>query len=242
MPDSPPERDRTVILLGAGASKASCHDLPVMHGFFRHTEKAPLPDRVAEHLERIYGTSVCRDDWNLEEAIAHLDMLGQHRDGASSNEQRDTDWILDARRGIEDFVVHRLAVTPTETALLDNPEQDDDPSSKPGVDRLYGALLSGLLNLDDDPRAQGTVISTNYDLLADYALSALQLMGAGRLALCAGRPRRQVGPTTGSATRAALAITRGNGLVSEATRISGLAIVPESRLPVSARVSEHGRR
>ncbi len=69
--DTPMTEQRTILLLGAGASKASRFELPTMQGFFAHNA-AHIPDAMTKMLMEMYGMHSKLADWNLEDALSFL--------------------------------------------------------------------------------------------------------------------------------------------------------------------------
>ncbi|MBM3214629.1 hypothetical protein FJZ36_06915 [Candidatus Poribacteria bacterium] len=166
-------RDRTVILLGAGASSASAHCLPVMKGFFQEACGIKPTPELKTGLEWLYGRETQPEDMNLEEVIAFLDMSEQHREGATFKELDATDHLVRLRRELDRFLRRRLTV--------ESPWHSLDPHSvgygqtpRKFGDSLHSALFDAHLRRDNDTFRINTLVTLNYDLVADYALRCLE--------------------------------------------------------------------
>jgi len=146
---------KTVILAGAGLSAASTFALPVMSTFF--CDGVDPGSRLGQLLEWLYPDSA-RDTWNLEEVLSFLETA-KHRTAMWGDRvphehptSRPDQLYLEA----VDFVKRRLSIPPDETCELHS--------------RLLGTLSP-----------PDTVITLNYDLVADQALVGLaDVLGTGR--------------------------------------------------------------
>jgi len=132
------------MLLGAGASHASDLHLPTMRTFFSDPD---LPRTVASFLAEYYGTTD-PTDYDLEEVLTHLFL----------SERRAPGWI-----GFEQsMVMQHLQAGLAYWTLLGYVRARLNPKDAP-VCGHHVALFDELQPLD-------SVISLNYDLVADQAL------------------------------------------------------------------------
>jgi len=146
-------RSKTVLVLGAGASFASDFKLPVMAGFF-----GPQRDgfaEVFEFLESFYPTHE-PSEYNLEDVLAFL----------SVSRERMQVWGLPPSAGtfasyddlysaVLQYILRRLEIP------------------KDGICKLHKSLFSMLDKKD-------SILSLNYDLVADQVLSDLAPKEYGR--------------------------------------------------------------
>lgn len=144
--------EKTVVLLGAGASYASDFHLPVMRGFW--PSFADLPSPLAEFLAWLYpnGEAEC----NLEEALAYLELA---RDRAST-------WALPMTpSGVHPDQCYSTALDDVRSRLLTPP----------------GKTCAQHVNLFHALEPGDTVITMNYDLIADEALKVVEIPSGSRL-------------------------------------------------------------
>jgi len=139
------QASKTILLLGAGASKASDFRLPTMRGFF---DLAQVPENLKEFL-KIFYPAMLVEEFDLEEVLTHLTL----------SVRRLPSWIPDERVqhsiGVHYplgdllwYVGRRLAIDPTK------------------ICSRHAALFRRL-------EARDSVLTLNYDLVADQALSVL---------------------------------------------------------------------
>lgn len=141
---------KRVLVLGAGASKASKFDLPTMAGFF-----GPEPSRFKSlftFLKWFYPDRP-KSDYNLEEVLAFVDLSrirlpvwGEGR--RASNHRYESVYAQ-----IIDYVKYRLEV----------PDGESCP--------IHERLLSRLDPLD-------SIVTVNYDLVCDHALMKIEAKGS----------------------------------------------------------------
>lgn len=136
---------KTVYFLGAGASKASDFELPVMTGFFREEdfdskEYSNLHKFIKENFPNIPFKEI-----NLEEMITCLELS---LDKFSSFGEHPEVYLYEARREFDKYVKKRLIYNPVE--------------GKRWCSR-HKVVFEKLKDED-------TVITLNYDLIVDYTL------------------------------------------------------------------------
>jgi hypothetical protein len=147
-----PSTNNTVVILGAGASFASAFKLPLMEGFFG--EDLTAFPRLSGFLNRFYGGRKA-SSFNLEEVLGYLDLsrnriiLWEPRRQLAKGVRYD-----EAYAECIAYLKHRLSLPP-----------QADPCA------LHTKLLSSLDRGD-------TIVSLNYDLIADRALSAVESLSA----------------------------------------------------------------
>ncbi|MBT3270952.1 hypothetical protein HN371_27675 [Candidatus Poribacteria bacterium] len=163
---------RTVIMLGAGASAASKYALPVMYGFFDPDCGTPISEQLSSGLCRIYGDVDIRRI-NVEDVFGHLDMAAHYRDYAETKTLLDTAYLEALRIELERYVAQRLEIPHPEPTMPGFPRQDMYVAPEE-TDLCHRALFQSHLNPALDGGYRSTVITTNYDLVADYALRALE--------------------------------------------------------------------
>jgi hypothetical protein len=169
-PDQP---YRTVIMLGAGASAASKYALPVMHGFFDPDSAAPMSESLTSGLSQMYGDVDVRTI-NVEDVLGYLDMATHYREYADARTLLDTTYLDALRIEVERYVAQRLEIPSPELTTPGYPRQD--PYITPDkTDLCHQALFRAHLNPARDRGYRSTVITTNYDLVADYTLRALEM-------------------------------------------------------------------
>jgi hypothetical protein len=115
--------NRTVIMLGAGASAGSMHTLPVMEGFFDTDGDSPMSEQLVDGLHRIYGdVDVC--GINVEDVFAYLDMATHYRQYADSATHVDTAHLEALRIEVEAYVAKRLRIAEPEMTMPGHPRQE----------------------------------------------------------------------------------------------------------------------
>lgn len=133
---------KRVLILGGGASRASEFHLPTMKGFFG--------DDLSEHpgleefLKWFYG-DLSRDQYNLEEVLAYLDL----------SRTRLPLWSTEQRPKYDTRDVGYTEVIEYVRKKLRTPENK--------ICSLHRSLFSQLNNYD-------TILTFNYDLIADLVL------------------------------------------------------------------------
>jgi hypothetical protein len=135
--------DRTVLILGAGASKASDFKLPTMTGFF-DSRLGDFPE-LDKFLKWFYGKRD-RSEYNLEEILVYLE-LSRNRVPLWEGEKNQIQSISHATllaQSIE-YVKSRLSIDEGKTCTLH--------------ERLFRTLKS-----------QDSILTMNYDLVADQTL------------------------------------------------------------------------
>ena len=174
------ERDRTVVMLGAGASASSRYSLPCMSGFFdspkyaRHRYPA-----LTEVIERLY-----RGRWsekkraaNLEHIMSHLEMVQEHLRGAPPAEQGAYAHVTGARRELDDFLDTRLRLP---FRLLQSPDlQKQQAERAETLERYTDPLHNDLFMRHAADSSATSVITLNYDLVADASLGYLDMTTHG---------------------------------------------------------------
>lgn len=138
---------RTVVMLGAGASFGSAHSLPTMANFWNASIEN-LPSELQTFLNW-FNSSNHTASHNLEDVLGYLD-LARHRSAAWGTAVLPEG--LDPQRlyaAVLDDVRHRLTVP------LDHPCGSHE--------KLFRAL-----------EPSDTVLTLNYDLIADVALRAVE--------------------------------------------------------------------
>ncbi len=183
---------RTVVLLGAGASRASDYELPTMQGFF--AEGLLTADSVDgggkysllwKFLQETYGVDRKGDvskqlaDVNLEEVITHLFNLEHSL--LPINRHRKAE-LQSAREELDAYVYQRLIDEPSakgnSNRTADKTQTDVEPSP-PGMEgspppcrafhcEKHERVFHELALLHD------SIISINYDLVADGTLQKMK--------------------------------------------------------------------
>jgi len=141
---------RTVLIMGAGASFASDYHLPTMAAFW------PTPSGLADPLQRflIWFGAAKTQPFNLEEVLAYLD-LARHRSGT---------WGLPTTPAGTDPERCYAAVLDELRARLATPS-----------DRPCASHVKLFQRLEPED----SVITLNYDLIADCALRSVELPPGG---------------------------------------------------------------
>lgn len=174
----PEKSNKTVFVLGAGASKASDFHLPVMRGFLQNLNNHdPTVDQLCYFCERFFPLSydptrphISFANLNLEEVFTQLELDEM---GLASIQglspgffvERGDGWPLDrvtVKRQLLDYVRWRL-----DTGLGDTPVACGKHSD----------LLQEALPPEDKPH---TILTLNYDLVADQTLWAAESDDKGR--------------------------------------------------------------
>lgn len=141
--DSP----RRVFILGAGASRDSEFKLPTMGEFFNDPRLST--EELKEFLCKYSGnndpTSV-----NLEDVMSYLEISSSEFSflGASDAEKKKINSIRNISSDLKQYIIRRLS-------------HDNYPQ---GICKKHKALFDTL-------RSEDTVITLNYDMIADYALA-----------------------------------------------------------------------
>lgn len=154
MPDLPTRRlatereARTCLLLGAGASAGSDFKLPVMTNFFRQSDLDRRPE-LHDLLKTLFP-NVSQSQYNLEDVLGFLD-LSRHRAKA---------W------GPVGAVDHGLLERCYDETLALVSERLAIPD---------GGVCSAHQKLAEQLGRQDSVVSLNYDLIADRALAGLRV-------------------------------------------------------------------
>lgn len=146
-------RSKTVIVLGAGASFASDFKLPVMAGFF-----GPHRDEFAELFEFLESFYPNREplEYNLEDVLAFLSVSRERMPVWGLPPSARTFTSYDGLYwGVLQYILRRLGIP------------------KDGICRLHKRLFSMLDKKD-------SILSLNYDLVADQVLSHLAPNEYGR--------------------------------------------------------------
>jgi hypothetical protein len=146
-PENGNTQEKTIILLGAGASKGSRFHLPVMNDFFRGFQANSYP-RLAEYLESRFGGPPF-DALNLEDVMTQIEI---RRHGLGAKWQGQDDSIIAARRELDNYIRRKLD-------HLDDKRLRDVPDA--GSCNLHEAILRSL------QRDRDSIVSLNYDLVAD---------------------------------------------------------------------------
>lgn len=142
MSDAKPEQ--TVLILGAGASRASDFELPTLQGFFGSDLSALLP-QLRAFLTWFYP-GVPPEQLNVEELLAFLDLADARlSDWTTSPRPTSYDGSSYRYQDLIEYVGERLSIRPNATC------------------ERHVRLFDGF-----GPKI--TVISLNYDLIGDYAL------------------------------------------------------------------------
>ena len=144
----------TVMLLGAGASRASEYELPVMNEFFvgRDLQDRKYSDLLG-FIQSRFGAGCVYGKLNLEEVITHLHLGGNESlPGGTSDPPR----MQLARKELDEYMVLRFAMDPSKKRI---PAE----GSAEGVCSYHKKLFKSL-------REEDSVLTLNYDLVADYAL------------------------------------------------------------------------
>ena len=137
--------DRTVVVLGAGASAASDHHLPVMARFFDPTDKN-LSKEMLDFLNW-YSAGSGLENVNLEDALTYLALSDRYLQNWSAARGRRSEHRLGvSHRDFVGYVAKRLETPGT-------------------VCSKHSQLFQSLNEAD-------TVVTLNYDLVADIALEA----------------------------------------------------------------------
>lgn len=166
------EPESTVVLLGAGASRASDYKLPTMKGFFSTDVLTPETRKEGEKyyhlwkfLEDYYGVKhAIRKNLkkvNLEEVMSHL--YGSLNSTLPIDQERRA-FLASAREELSDYVFERLVKTP--------------PGKKPEF--VVGQLFPWKFVCDRHRKvfsklnaASDSILSINYDMIADGALAQI---------------------------------------------------------------------
>jgi len=135
----------TVYFLGAGASKASDFNLPMMKGFFHeeHFSASDYPG-LAEYVSRLFPRVPLRE-LNLEDVVTHLELS---LTGFASLWESPRPEVTLAREEFDKYVTRRLGCV-------------DRPCSK------HVAAFRRLKDVD-------SILTLNYDLVADRSLHAVE--------------------------------------------------------------------
>jgi len=142
------ENQKTVYLLGAGASNASDFELPLMKGFFREEDfkngnYPNLSEFIKEHFQKI---PFC--ELNLEDVITFLELS---TDKFGSFGKIPETYLYEARREFEEYVKNRLNISGTKGC------------------KKHAEFLRCLAGCD----SKDSIITLNYDLVVDRTLYGL---------------------------------------------------------------------
>lgn len=137
---------KKVFVLGAGASKASDFELPTMDEFF---DKALLSDEFRQLKEFLCKYSGNDDPTtvNLEDVMSYLEISSSEFSflGASSEEKNMINYIKSIPSFLKRYIIKRLS-------------------------HGHGGICKKHKELFDVLQPEDTVITLNYDIIADYAL------------------------------------------------------------------------
>ncbi|MFA6029521.1 MAG: hypothetical protein WC969_06695 [Elusimicrobiota bacterium] len=134
---------KTVYLLGAGASAASDFRLPVMSGFFRDEDQDLLG---AERFLRILYPRIKLEEINLEEVLTFLDLATEGFGAKWAHYAGFDPYMEREARNAVDYYIHQRLKIPS------------------------GAVCSNHLRLVKSLKKSDTILSLNYDLVADNAI------------------------------------------------------------------------
>lgn len=144
---------KTILFIGAGASKASDFNLPTMCNFFGdNLDKEPNVDNLIRFIRKLYPKKSFAD-LNLEEIMTYLDVA-QDRFGLFGKDLEG--YVIDANREINKLITSKLST------------QRNKASEK------HKQLLSILSKKD-------TVITLNYDWIIEQTICSDQSLKLGHL-------------------------------------------------------------
>jgi len=144
-----------------------------MDSFFEGFTDGPDRDELVRVLWELYGEHCANGPANLEEVLAYLDMSADYRSKVSSGEKLLTNHYTHARQRLVDVIQDVLriqSISPPAGAESDGWADTLEGKTDPHHDTLF----KDVLGLTDPSTAANSIITVNYDLVADYSLRHLE--------------------------------------------------------------------
>jgi len=143
-----------------------------MQGFF-DPDSCDMSDELRVGLQTIYGDGIDFRAVNLEDTLAYLDMTAHARAYADPQTVQDTEYVGPLRAAVTEYVRRRLDIQPPDDQTPGFPARATYIRPQ-DTDACHRVLMGRHLNPGTDRGAFSTVITTNYDLVADWTLHALE--------------------------------------------------------------------
>jgi len=188
----------TVVILGAGASKASRFGLPCMTGFFTD-ESLRAQCAIRAVLDELYGKGHPIDKCNLEDVITYIEAACEYETRLDSRERRGAMPYAGARSQMDTFLRDRLDYGDM-VCRLHRIEQhrgarngvdccEFTPENSKLADPLHSVLFHCVFDVRKGHAAsdQSTLITLNYDLVAELSLAWIECCAKRRNELKGGR-------------------------------------------------------